>query len=628
MASVPPRRERRRARPGSLERPVNGRLYRGTWLLVGLPLLVAAFSVARPTPLPRAFLPEFDGRAAKRLAGDLVTERPDRSPGAPRASAAADWFREQLEPYGLAVRSERFSAVIPGRGRVQMQNLVAEAVGRSPRTIVVMAHRDNDGRGQGANDNASGTAMLVQLARAYGAPPGFPAGQLRPNHTILFLSTDGGAFGGLGADWFIKHSPLRHDVGAVINLDSVGGSGRVRVEIAGDTPRTPSGIYLETVAARIAAETGRLPVRPGLIRQLVDLGFPFSLYEQAPFVANGVAAVTLTTAPETPPDPVTDTKGRLRADRLEQVGRSTQDLLGTLDEGLEFAQGTSSYLYLGTRLIRGWAVQLVLIACLLPFLTTAIDLFARCRRRRIPLAPALRGYRSRLAFWVWVVALFELFGLLGAWPDGPARPISPTSDAAHNWSAKPLLVLGVLALAGWLVTRERLMPRRAVTAEEELAGHTAALLCLGALSLLVVATNPFALIFLLPCLHFWLWLPQVRGAPAAVRLGVLAVGLAGPLLLLGSFASRLGLGWDAPWYLAELRAVGYVPFIVMPLLAVWLAGTSQLTALATRRYAPYPSASELPPRGPLRRLLGGSVSAVRNRRRRGATEAPLEALEG
>ena len=38
MAAVPPAPERRRPRRGSLERPVNGRLYRGTWLLVGLPL--------------------------------------------------------------------------------------------------------------------------------------------------------------------------------------------------------------------------------------------------------------------------------------------------------------------------------------------------------------------------------------------------------------------------------------------------------------------------------------------------------------------------------------------------------------------------------------------------------------
>jgi hypothetical protein len=623
MSSVPPRTERRRARPGSVERPVNGRLYRGTWLLVGLPLLVAAFSVARPTPLPRAFLPEFDGNEAKQIATDLATRHPNRFPG---ALGPVDWFRDQLQPYGLPVRTERFSAVIPGRGRVQMQNLVAEAVGRSPRTIVVMAHRDNDGRGQGANDNASGTAMLIQLARAYGAPPGFAAGALHPNHTILFLSTDGGSFGGLGAAWFATHSPLRHDVGAVINLDSVGGKDRIRMEFAGDTPRTASGTLLETVAARVAAQSGRRPAHPTLLRQLVDLGFPFSLYEQAPFVAHGIPAVTLTTAGDNPPDPVGDTADRLRTGRLSEVGRTAQDLLGTLDEGLEFTQGTSSYLYLGSRLIRGWAVELVLIACLLPFLAAAVDLFARCRRRRIPLAPALRGLRSRLGFWVWVLGLFELFALLGAWPTGAARPVSPRSDIAQDWPAQALLGLAVLALLGWLVTRERLLPRRAVTAEEELAGHTAALLTLGALSLLVVATNPFALLFLLPSLHAWLWLPQVRRAPPFVRFGVLALGLAGPALVLGMFAGRYGLGWDALWYVAELRAVDYVPFIVMPFLVIWLATTGQLAALAAGRYAPYPEADQLPPRGPVRRVLHATVLAVRDRRRRASEEAD-EALE-
>src|SRR5438093_4553950 len=422
MASVPPRAERRRARPGSLERPVNGRLYRGTWLLVGLPLLLVASSVSRPPPLPRSFLPEFDGAATKQLAIDLVLDHPSRFPG---SLAPADWFREQLQPYGMPVRTERFSAVIPGRGRVQLQNLVAEAVGRSPRTIVVMAHRDNDGRGPGANDNASGTAMLIQLARAYASPPGVSTARLHPNHTILFLSTDGGSFGGLGAAWFASHSPLRHDLAAVINLDAVGGLGRIRIQIAGDTPRTPSATFLETVAARLAAQTGRLPARPSVLSQLIDLGFPFSLYEQAPFLSQGIAAVTITTAGDVPPDPLADTLGQVAPDRLGQVGRGAQDLLGSLDEGLEFAQGTSSSIYLGARLIRGWAVELVLIACLLPFLAAAVDLFARCRRRRIPLAPALRGLRSRLGFWAWVVGLFELFGLLGAWPDGAPRPVPP-----------------------------------------------------------------------------------------------------------------------------------------------------------------------------------------------------------
>jgi hypothetical protein len=507
-----------------------------------------------------------------------------------------------------------------------MQNLVAEAVGAAPGTIVVMAHRDNTGTGPGADDNASGTAMLVQLARAYGSPAGVTTSRLHPNHTILFLSTDGGAYGGLGAAWFAAHSPGRHDVAAVINLDAVGGRGPVRLQFNGDTPRTPSGTFLETISARVAAQIGHRPERPSALGQLVDLGFPFSLYEQAPFLARGIAAVTITTAKDKPPNPLTDALGGLSASRLGQVGRAAQDAIGTLDEGLEFTQGTSSYVYFGSRLIRGWAVELVLIACLLPFLATATDLFARCRRRRVPLAPALRAYRSRLGFWAWTVGLFELFALVGVWPHGAARPITPYSAVAHDWPATGLLGLGVLALIGWFVTRERLLPRRGVTAEEELAGHTVSLLCLGALSLLVVGTNPFALLFLLPPLHVWLWLPHVRDAPLAARLGVLVLGLAGPALLLGTFAARFGLGWDSLWYLAELRAIGYVPFIVMPFLVIWLAATGQLAALATRRYAPYPAAEELPPRGPLHRALRAVIIGVRTRRARTSGGA-LEVME-
>jgi hypothetical protein len=191
-----------------------------------------------------------------------------------------------------------------------------------------------------------------------------------------------------------------------------------------------------------------------------------------------------------------------------------------------------------------------------------------------------------------------------------------------------LIVLALLTLAGWLVTRERLLPRREITLEQDLAGHTAALLALGTLSLLVVATNPYALLFLLPSLHAWLWLPHVRRMTAAVRLAVLALGFAGPVLLIAEFAGRYGLGWDAFWYLAELRAVGYVPFVVMPLLVVWLAGSGQLAALTVNRYAPYPAAAELPPRGPVRRVLRNTYLAVHNRRRGGAPAELPEALEG
>jgi hypothetical protein len=152
------------------------------------------------------------------------------------------------------------------------------------------------------------------------------------------------------------------------------------------------------------------------------------------------------------------------------------------------------------------------------------------------------------------------------------------------------------------------------------------LLALGVVSLLVIATNPFALIFLLPSLHAWLWVPHYRNRPLWTRAALLAAGLLGPLLLLGSLAWRYGMGLDAPWYLAELTASGYVHLPAVVIAAGWLAAAGQVTALSIGRYAPYPSAAERPPRGPIRETVRRITLTVRARRR--ASETGRKALEG
>jgi hypothetical protein len=160
--------------------------------------------------------------------------------------------------------------------------------------------------------------------------------------------------------------------------------------------------------------------------------------------------------------------------------------------------------------------------------------------------------------------------------------------------------------------------------EEQLAGHAAALLALGVVGLLVVATNPYALLFLLPSLHVWLWLPQVRGRPLLIRLAVLLLGFSGPAILLWSFASRYGLGFDAPWYIAWLFALGYAPLPGFAIALGWAAAAGQLLALAGGRYAPYPSAAERPPRGPIRETIRRLVLAQRRR----ASDSDRRALHG
>jgi Zn-dependent M28 family amino/carboxypeptidase len=68
----------------------------------------------------------------------------------------------------------------------------------------------------GADDNASGTAGVLELAR-------WAAHQQKPNRGILFLAFAGEELGLLGSEWYVNHPtyPLEKAV-AMINMDMIG----------------------------------------------------------------------------------------------------------------------------------------------------------------------------------------------------------------------------------------------------------------------------------------------------------------------------------------------------------------------------------------------------------------------
>ena len=396
--------------------------------------------------------------------------------------------------------------------------------------------------------------------------------------------------------------------------------------ITGDSPRSPAGSLVETAAKRVLEQTGARARRATFLGQLIDLGFPFTLYEQGPFVARAIPAVTLTTAGERPPAAFTDRASALDTARLTAMGRAAQELVGSLDAGPELAQGTTSFVWVGDRIVRGWAIELLLFGLLIPYMVAVVDLFAHCRRRGIALLPAARSLRSRLGFWLFLGLAFGVVRMLGAWPSGVPRPPDPAVVSSGDWPVLALIALGVVALAGWIVERHRLVPRRPVGADERLAGATAALLGLAIVALLVLATNPFALLFVLPAMHIWLWLPQVQAGKGPARALIFLAGLIGPMLIVFSLAFRFGLGFDAPWYLLELVAVGYVRTVAVAITLCGAACAAQLAVVAAGRYAPYPPAGERPARGPLRELVRHIVLALRARKR--VTEERRRAFGG
>jgi len=609
MEAARPSRRRRRLRRGTVDRPINGRLVRLGFVVVAPALLALLFSVATTGTLPRTPLePLFDSAAAAALHEQLSTEYPARVPGTVEGEGATRWYSETISALGLATEADVWNEDLTDLGPVELRNVVTVVPGRADETIVLVAHRDNAGANQPLGDNASGTAALIELARGFapqdvGPPP-------MPQRTLVLVSTDAGAYGGAGAARFAATSPFADAAIAVVVLDGLGGRGRPRIAIAGDSPASPARALVSTASARVREQVGVSPSLPSVLTQLVDLGMPFAAGEQGPFLERGVAAITITTSEKSDPAvPAGDPDTPLSVRRLGQLGRATEALVGSLDISVGGAFRTPDSLFLSDRAASGWAVRLTLVLCVVPFALGVVDLLVRCRRRALPLAPAFRSLRARFLFWLFGGLLVWMGALTGVFPTGAALPLPPYTSLVADTSAAGLAILGIALALGWLLGRRRLIPSRPAEASEQLAGLAAALVGLGVLALVLALAKPYALVFLLPSLYAWMWLP-FRG-PLWRRAPLFGVGLAGPLLSLFLVSRQLDLGAaDTPLYVIGLTTVGYLSLGSMLAAIVWAAAAAQLATLTFGRYAPYAQGVDPPPPGVVRRSVRGIVRAT------------------
>jgi Zn-dependent M28 family amino/carboxypeptidase len=110
---------------------------------------------------------------------------------------------------------------VPAARRLAGGNVVAVLRGADPalraEAVLVDAHYDHLGVGKpvagdsvynGADDDASGTATVMLVARALAAGP-------RPRRTVVFLASTGEEVGLVGTRWYIRHPawPIARTVG-------------------------------------------------------------------------------------------------------------------------------------------------------------------------------------------------------------------------------------------------------------------------------------------------------------------------------------------------------------------------------------------------------------------------------
>jgi len=544
------------------------RIYRVA-LLVAVILAAGALVALRP---PQAVTVSsqptvFDPRAATVDLRTLATGFPGRVAGSPADHHAADWLASQLAADGLATHVDAFNGEIAGR-RVGLENVWATSSGTAAGTIVVLAPRDSPPLAtQGANDDASGTACLLELASVF-------AGSAHM-HPIVFVSTDGDANDALGANAFLaRHRDL--GIIAVVALRRVAGRDVHSITLNGWSAQpllAPPWLWGLAQASGREGAGLRTPLPP-VTTQIVRLAVPSGGGSQAPFVAAGLPAIELS-APGTAAPVVADTLDTISTDTLARSGRAAEVLVASLDSApLPLAPSGQTVFFSRFRQLSGGFVVWILVVLTMPLAVVSAVLATRAVSRRLPLRHAVMRLALRAAPWLVTLALVYLANLFGLLPGGFGTAVSPDALVSHApHYLRVVLILLFLALAyHYAMAIERRLARR-FPAETD-AVVAVALLALLLTAFVMLAIDPFSLALVLPAALLW---PIARRGPWPRSALPVWAGLAtvvGSLVYLGD---RLHLGWDVWWYFFLLLETRTIPVAAVVLAVVFVASAALLS---------------------------------------------------
>lgn len=230
------------------------------------------------------------------------------------------------------------------RVNVELQNVVGVIEGKGPRsneTIILGAHYDHLGRGgegslapkskdihNGADDNASGTAVLIELARRFGARPE------PPPRRLVFIAFSGEERGLIGSRHYVRKSPIfpLEDTLAMVNFDMVG---RMRDD--------KLILYGVKTAAEFAPIIERLEKESGLKLKKVSTGAGPS--DNQSFYAQGIPAFHFFTDTHRDYHRPSDDVDKINAEGMRRVADfsiALVDALLSLAEKPKFVKVTSA----------------------------------------------------------------------------------------------------------------------------------------------------------------------------------------------------------------------------------------------------------------------------------------------
>ena len=298
--------------------------------------------------LPPLFSAERMQKTIRYLASDRMR---GRGFGAPELDQAADFLVAQFRAAGLQPGGDQPQSYIqawqarggePARN-VALKNIVGVIPGRrlawDGQSVVVGAHYDHLGLGwpdvhqgdggkihPGADDNASGVAVLLELARVLGKG-------WKPDRTVVFVAFSGEEAGRLGSQHYVTHTtrwPVAQSIG-MINFDTVGRLGRNPLQVLG----TASAREWPHIFRGAGFVTG-VPVQP--------IAQEWGASDQRSFLDAGIPAVQLFSGPHLDYHRPTDTIEHIDSAGLVKVAAVAREAIVYLagrDEPLSSALGTT-----------------------------------------------------------------------------------------------------------------------------------------------------------------------------------------------------------------------------------------------------------------------------------------------
>ncbi|HZE95792.1 MAG TPA: M28 family peptidase [Planctomycetota bacterium] len=243
---------------------------------------------------------------ARALAGEAFEGRETGTPGEEKA---AKHIVAQMRAAGLEPVIQAFE----GHGTTG-HNVAAVIHGTIGEAVLIGAHYDHlgsDGKKTyfGADDNASGTAVVIEMARRFAKKPA--------KRTIVLIAFSGEEMGVLGSRYYVNHPVVAETPVAMINMDMVG---RLRESLI---------VFGADTGDKFKEYLADSPLKLAYNKDAIGPS------DHTSFVLKGIPAVHLFTGAHADYHKPGDTADKLNYDGMKQVADLVESLVRKIGDASE-----------------------------------------------------------------------------------------------------------------------------------------------------------------------------------------------------------------------------------------------------------------------------------------------------